>query len=150
MKFQKAFTLLELVFVVLILAILASFALPFFGQSKDEAKLLKAKMDYEMLVSALALMRNEAQIKGIKNFTPQLDTAKINSEKEKLFVCENLNTLCSYSLLQHPLYSSYKTWIKQEANLYRFFLNSKEYIDFFYNAQSGMLECLNSKWCKEL
>ncbi|MCX2682340.1 prepilin-type N-terminal cleavage/methylation domain-containing protein [Campylobacter sp. MIT 21-1685] len=150
MNFYKAFTLLELVFVVCVLGILASLSFPFFGQSKDDAKFLRVKMDYEMLTSALALMRNEAKIKDLKEFTPQLDTAKIHSSKEKLFVCENLSILCSYSLLQNPIYSNYKAWIKIENNLYRFFLTPKESIDFFYNAQTGNLECLHSKRCKEL
>ncbi|HED8711430.1 TPA: prepilin-type N-terminal cleavage/methylation domain-containing protein [Campylobacter jejuni] len=56
---NKAFTLLELVFVILILGILSSLSLSFINTTKDEVKILKLKMDYEMLSSALALMRSQ-------------------------------------------------------------------------------------------
>ncbi|EJE7480525.1 prepilin-type N-terminal cleavage/methylation domain-containing protein [Campylobacter jejuni] len=43
---NKAFTLLELVFVILILGILSSLSLSFINTTKDEVKILKLKMDY--------------------------------------------------------------------------------------------------------
>lgn len=158
MKIKKAFTLLELVFVILIIGILVAICVPFLNQNKNDAKLLKLKADYEMLSSALALMRNEFSLKQLPYFSPTLDNAKIALEKEKLFYCEkseiaacqNGINCCFYSLLSSPLYSNSKAWIKQGLNHYRFFLSSKESVDFIYNANEGILECLNSKWCKEL
>ena len=158
MKVKKAFTLLELVFVILIIGILALISFPFLNQNKNDAKLLKLKADYQMLQSALASMRSEFSLKQIAHFSPILGSAKIAFEKEKLFYCEKKEILncqngincCSYSVLSSPLYSHSKAWIKQGFNHYRFFLNSKESVDFIYNANEGILECLHSKWCKEL
>lgn len=149
MKLTKAFTLLEMVFVFIILAILASFALPLLSQNKEDAKLLRAKMDYEMLSASLALMRNEIRLRG-GVFTSELDEANFMQERQKLFYCLIQESKeCSYSLLKSPLYSSFKTWIKVGQNHYRFFLNSKENIDFIYKSDEGILECVNSKYCKE-
>ncbi|TKX32310.1 type II secretion system protein [Campylobacter aviculae] len=146
---KRAFTLLELVFVVFILGILASLALTFSGKNKDEAKILKLKIDYEMLSSALSLMRTQAELKEINGFLSKLDNAKFNTPKEKLFYCDNKQD-CSYSLLSSPIYSDFKSWMKIASNQYRFFLNSKEYVDFIYNSKEGILECINSKYCKDL
>ncbi|HEP3237362.1 prepilin-type N-terminal cleavage/methylation domain-containing protein [Campylobacter jejuni] len=71
---NKAFTLLELVFVILILGILSSLSLSFINTTKDEVKILKLKMDYEMLSSALALMRSQMRLKNL-NFPEILDNA---------------------------------------------------------------------------
>ena len=80
MKVKKAFTLLELVFVILIIGILALISFPFLNQNKNDAKLLKLKADYQMLQSALASMRNEFSLKQIAHFSPILDSAKIAFE----------------------------------------------------------------------
>lgn len=125
---NKAFTLLELVFVILILGILSSLSLSFINTTKDEVKILKLKMDYEMLSSALALMRSQMRLKNL-NFPEILDNAQNNQAKEKLFYCLND---CDYSLLDTPIYSDFKSWIKIGKNRYRFALNAKEMVEFIY------------------
>ncbi|HEC2791218.1 TPA: type II secretion system protein [Campylobacter jejuni] len=143
---NKAFTLLELVFVILILGILSTLSLSFVNTTKDEAKILKLKMDYEMLSSALALMRSQMKLKNL-NFPEILDNAQNNQVKEKLFYCFND---CDYSLLDTPIYSDFKSWIKIGKNHYRFTLNSKEMVEFVYDSKEGLLKCLGSSRCKDL
>ncbi|EAK3671175.1 type II secretion system protein [Campylobacter upsaliensis] len=141
MSLKKAFSLLELVFVILIIAILTGIALPFLQQNKEEAKLLKLKMDCEMLNSALSLMRNEADLKNLA-YINELDQAAILKENETLFYCQN----CSFSLLSTPIYSSKMGWIKNGVNQYSFFLNPQKSVEFRY--ENGLLKCLKN--CKEL
>ncbi|MFQ6341684.1 type II secretion system protein [Campylobacter sp. VTCC 70190] len=141
---NKAFTLLELVFVILILGILSSLALSFTNIRKDEVQMLKLKMDYELLNSALALMRTQMKLKNL-NFVEILDKAKNNQAKEKLFYC----TDCAYSLLDTPIYSDFKAWMKIAKNHYSFSLNAKEKIEFIYDSKEGLLKCLGMR-CKDL
>ncbi len=146
---KKAFTLLELVFVIIILGILAYLALSFTTNTKEEAKFLKLKLDYEILSSSLALMRNEAELKQVAHYTPSLDNAKFNISGEKLFYCEN-NQNCTYSLLNTPIYSDFNSWMKIAPNHYKFFLNSKKSVDLIYDDKSGILKCVSNEYCKEL
>ncbi|EAK0343193.1 prepilin-type N-terminal cleavage/methylation domain-containing protein [Helicobacter pylori] len=143
---SKAFTLLELVFVILILGILSSLSLSFINTTKDEVKILKLKMDYEMLSSALALMRSQMRLKNL-NFPEILDNAQNNQAKEKLFYCLND---CDYSLLDAPIYSDFKSWIKIGKNHYRFALNAKEMVEFVYDSKEGLFKCTGSSRCKDL
>ncbi|ECL0954769.1 prepilin-type N-terminal cleavage/methylation domain-containing protein [Campylobacter jejuni] len=143
---NKAFTLLELVFVILILGILSSLSLSFINTTKDEVKILKLKMDYEMLSSALALMRSQMRLKNLI-FPEILDNAQNNQAKEKLFYCLND---CDYSLLDTPIYSDFKSWIKIGKNHYRFALNAKEMVEFIYDSKEGLLKCIGSSRCKDL
>jgi len=155
MNFKKAFSLLELIFVILIIGILTGIALPLLNQNKNDANLLKAKIDFQMLNSALVLMRYEANLKqNPYNFV--LDNAQNSREKERLFYCSkeeilqcNFANCCSYSLLQSPIYSSSKGWMKAGVNHYKFFIHSKKSIDFIYDNTKGILECVNSKFCEE-
>ncbi|MEJ3933990.1 prepilin-type N-terminal cleavage/methylation domain-containing protein [Campylobacter jejuni] len=138
---NKAFTLLELVFVILILGILSSLSLSFINTIKDEVKILKLKLS-----SALALMRSQMRLKNL-NFPEILDNAQNNQAKEKLFYCLND---CDYSLLDTPIYSDFKSWIKIGKNHYRFALNAKEMVEFIYDSKEGLLKCIGSSRCKDL
>ncbi len=97
---NKAFTLLELVFVILILGILSSLSLSFINTTKDEVKILKLKMDYEMLSSALALMRSQMRLKNL-NFPEILDNAQNNqasiTQTKSSYKFENLSSVTGLS-----------------------------------------------------
>lgn len=65
---RKAFTMIELVFVVAIIGILASIAIPRFAITRDDAKITSGKSTVAAIRSALA---NERQLRTLKgDFTP--------------------------------------------------------------------------------
>ncbi len=80
LKFKKAFTILELVFVIIILGILAAIALPQFSSSKDEAEISKSLNNLRTLVNDISIyaLRNDALnsikimsgVSGIENLDP--------------------------------------------------------------------------------
>ena len=152
MKFSKAFTILELVFVIIIMSILSSISIPLLKDNKTQAKILKLKADYEMIQNAIAFSKNTS----FDNAYPfVLDQALVGVEKEKLFFCSDdeiknckNNNCCNKNILSIPIYSSLGSWMKIEQNKYRFYINKKDYVDFSY--KDGVFECKNSKWCKEL
>ncbi|MCV3386444.1 type II secretion system GspH family protein [Campylobacter lari] len=96
---KKAFTIIELVFVVIILGVLAAVALPKFSTSKDEASTAQALGNLKIFIndissyvlkneslSSIALMSNVANIKNedlstLQNSTKELDFSVGNDEQ---------------------------------------------------------------------
>ncbi|AJC85111.1 prepilin-type N-terminal cleavage/methylation domain-containing protein [Campylobacter peloridis] len=155
MQYKKAFTLIELVFCIIIIAILASIAYPYFSFNKNDAKIIKLKSEVELINSSLALLRNQFIFNKNLDFPKILDEALINSENQKLFYCSNTQiqncqgvNCCSYSVLQRPIIASKKSWMKIQNTKYRYFIDAKNYVDFVYNNEKIFLECM-SKNCKD-
>ncbi|EAI4827386.1 prepilin-type N-terminal cleavage/methylation domain-containing protein [Campylobacter lari] len=153
MQIKKAFTLIELVFCMMIIAILSVIAYPYFSFGKNDAKLIQVKSEVELINASLSLLRNQFLFKESKDFPTILDEALINSENQKLFVCphsqNHKNTeQCTYSVLEKPIISSKKSWMKIANTQYRFFINTKNYIDFSYNSEKVFLECVSLN-CKD-
>lgn len=148
---KTAFTMLELVLVMMILAILAFIALPKFNFSLQESKALALKADFALLQSALANYKNEYFLNKAKQIKV-LDEANINAENEALFYCSiaqinacNGLECCNASLLQSPIYSNKKSWLKTGKRTYAFSLG-KENVEFEFKPDTQSLEC--TKNCK--
>lgn len=83
---KKAFTILELVFVIIILGILAAIALPQFGSSKDEAEISKSLNNLRTLINdisiytlkndALAPIKTMSNVSGVENINPSTNNAE--------------------------------------------------------------------------
>lgn len=84
---KKAFTILELVFVIIILGILAAIALPKLSSSKDDAELSKALNNLRVLISDLSIyaLKNDSlstisamsNVSGVEN----VDLSQISGTK---------------------------------------------------------------------
>ena len=69
---KKAFTMIELVFVIVILGILASVAIPKLGSTKDNADLMKGRTDVATIRSSILTERQSQLIKGNNSFIEEL------------------------------------------------------------------------------
>ena len=61
---KKAFTMVELIFVIIIIGILSAVAIPKFRQTAELAYTSRAKSDVASVKSALAMMRQKNILKG--------------------------------------------------------------------------------------
>ena len=68
LKTQNAFTMLELVFVIVVIGILSAVAIPKFATNKDDAVISKAKTTISAVRSALSTERQKRILQG--NFAP--------------------------------------------------------------------------------
>ena len=153
---RAAFSLLELILALCIIAILAAIALPYFNAPRQDALLLKLKADLTMIQSGIAAAKNEQMLVNSALTLSVLDEAAVNLVGEKLFYCSKAqisackggSNCCTTSILNSGILSSTKGWLKTGVRSYRFYLSNKKFIDFEFNANESAFECLSL--CKEL
>ena len=69
---KKAFTMVELIFVIVILGILAAVAVPKMGSAKTNADISKGKTDVATIRSSILTERQSQLIKGNNTFIEEL------------------------------------------------------------------------------
>lgn len=124
---KKAFTLIELVFVIVILGVLATVAIPKLIVTRDDAEIAKAKSQIAAVRSGIQLKRNEMILSGTQGYPTSLEDG----------------TCCFGGILSTRIEerkddNSYG-W-KLENNTYSINTN-KEQVKFTYNANDGSFKC---------
>jgi len=71
-KSKNAFTMIELVFVIVVLGILAAVAIPKFAATRTDAQISKARADISSIRSAIVTERQSRLIKGDSAWISQL------------------------------------------------------------------------------
>ena len=84
-KNQKAFSMIELIFVIVIIGILAAVAIPRFGESANQAHLSKAKNAVAIIQSAVTTERQKLILSG------QADTNITSLEAGATTLFNNIN-----------------------------------------------------------
>lgn len=150
---KKSFSLLEIVFVILLISIISVIAFPKLFLNITNASYVKIKSDVALIRNAIVYNRNQNIISGKgEAYIPFLDNANINTDSQKLFVGLDNNVL-----LKYPILSTSKDkkeigkWIKTSNYDYEVFVNSIESINFIYNVDDGTFDCdFKEELCKEL
>lgn len=140
---KKSFSLLETIFVIVLISIIALIAFPKLFLNITNTTLVKVKSDVSLIRNAIVQNRNQNIISGKgEAYISQLDSAKIDTDNEKLFIgVEN------DSLLEYPVISTSKNnreigkWIKASTYDYEIYINKVESIKFIYDVQSGTFDC---------
>ena len=68
MKNLKAFTVIELIFVIVVLGILAGIAVPRLAATRDDATIAKMRGDIAAIRSGLSLVRSENMMRGVSTW----------------------------------------------------------------------------------
>ena len=119
---KRAFTLLELIFVIVVIGILATIAMPKFSATRDDAIITKAKNTVAAIRSAIS---NEVQKRMLQgNFTPIQDLGGSSGYNQPLFDYFDGNTSAS-RVLEYPIYSCKDSsatgcWRKRGQGRYEF------------------------------
>jgi general secretion pathway protein G len=69
---RSAFTMVELVFVIVVLGILAAIAVPRLAASREDAQIVKGKADISAIRSSIAIRRSQNLLSGDAKF-PELN-----------------------------------------------------------------------------
>ncbi|PPB59020.1 prepilin-type cleavage/methylation domain-containing protein [Campylobacter hyointestinalis subsp. hyointestinalis] len=126
---KKAFTMIELVFVIIILGILASLAVPKLITGKDDVLIAKS-------IEQISAIRT-----GIKNYN---DSNKLSEKDSYPSSLEDGDTQLFSKVLSG---AALKEWSKTTNDTYTINLSGKN-ATFKYNSSSGKFTCESG--CKEL
>jgi general secretion pathway protein G len=138
---KKSFTLIELIFVIVIIGLLASFAVPKFMQTYYSAKSSNVKSVISSLRTAIETKHGENIIddSATENYPFPLDNAELKKSNQKLFS----------RVLKNPINSclSDNCWYKDDntsdSETYAFKYNDNTTLKVTYYEVNGSIECVD-------
>lgn len=140
---RPAFTMIELIFVIVILGVLAAVAIPRLAASRDDAELVKGKNDIASIRSSIVTKRSQDILSGKGATYPDLNSSSSTTE---LFG----------NVLDYPIYAKNASghWRSTNNTTYFFNLGGVE-VQFNYDKAKGIFDCTRSndakgKACKDL
>jgi general secretion pathway protein G len=143
---QKAFTMIELVFVIVVLGILAAVAIPKLAATRDDAMIVKGKSQVSAIRGGIALQKSRNMLQGIN---PTIPTA-LDNGAGRLF---NYNDGNTSNILEYPIFSEAArdgAWVKTNTeNTYEFRVMGIAHT-FFYDKATGVFNCTAGTYCNDL
>lgn len=145
---KPAFTMVELIFVIVVLGILAAVAIPKLATSRDDAILVKGKSQISAIRSGIAMQKSKRLLEGATPFILALDANTTTT----LFTGGDYGNILEYGL---PVKESDGNWKRTTSNSatpikYNFYVNGTS-VNFDYNGTSGKFDCDHSDQnCKDL
>jgi general secretion pathway protein G len=137
---RSAFTMVELVFVIVVLGILAALAIPRLAASRDDAQIVKGKADVAAIRSSIAMTRSRNLLSGNASF-PDLNGSSSTTE---LFG----------GVLDYPIQASASGWNMISSNGLNYtFRADNTNVRFDYNRTTGIFTCdvaANSGYAQQL
>ena len=145
---QIAFTMIEIVFVIVIIAILSSIAIKKLYFSVNDANILKLKTQVALIQDAINSTKENNILKGLSSsYISQLDNAPIDTPDCKLF--DNILDTPIISTSSSSAKAGY--WSKSDNFTYKAWINNSNNIEFNYDNNSGVFICnIENKYCKQL
>ena len=141
---RKAFTMTELIFVIVILGILAAVAVPKMGSTKSHAEISKARTDVASIRSSILTERQSQLIKGDSSFIDKL------SEDDSVLFTGNGDgrTLFTYGIAAGTTDGKWSKVANKEE--YNFHINGSD-IKFTYDKSTGKFSCDRAnETCKKI
>ncbi|WP_083191850.1 type II secretion system protein [Arcobacter porcinus] len=134
----KAFSLLEVLIVIIILAVVFAFFSPKMLQFINFGEKSQLKVDFALINSALAQNRAKNDLLQNSINLNQLDSARVNIKNEKLFSNILQKDIKSTTTIEKQSGS----WAKVGNKDYIFFTKTQEYE---FSLKDGFFECISQK-----
>lgn len=141
---RTAFTMIELVFVIVILGILAAVAIPRLSATRDDAQITKGRSDVAAIRSAIVSERQTRLLQGDSAYINHLDglAGATSNDGDLLF---NNNGTATRVLLQYGIASGTTNghWRKTAADIYQFHVLNAD-TQFTYTQATGAFDCTHT------
>jgi general secretion pathway protein G len=147
---KKAFTMIELVFAIVIIGILSAIAIPRFAASRDDAQVAKGRSDVAAIRAAIVSERQTRLLKGDTQYIDKLDHQGASSTDGQILF--DNNGVATQTLLQYGIASGSTNghWRKTAANEYKYKVLGGD-TTFTYTQASGTFDCNHADaGCKRL
>jgi len=149
---KKAFTMIELIFVIVILGVLSAVAIPKFAKTKEMADVSKGRSDVAAIRSSILTEKQSNLIKGINTFIP-----KLSANSTMLFTGDGTRTLMTYGIVAGTNAGKWSaSGISGTTDLYDFKVDTTD-IRFTYDSDDGTFICDRDdtdsdkqKFCRQL
>lgn len=138
---RNAFTMIELVFVIVVLGILAAIAIPKLAATRDDAQMAKGRSDVAAIRAAIVNERQTRLLQGDSSYITHLDHLGATSvDGDPLF---DNNGVATSTLLQYAIASGNSNghWRKTAADTYAFKVLNAD-TTFTYVQASGTFNCV--------
>lgn len=138
------FTMIELVFVIVILGILAAVAIPRLAATRDDAQVTKGRSDIAAIRSAIVSERQARLLQGDSAFIAALDQG-VGTGAGVIIFDDNDNNLANGSLMQYGITTAGGNghWMKTGANAYTFRVMGDS-VAFTYTPADGRFDCTHT------
>lgn len=141
----KSFSLIEIIVVILLIAIITSFAIPKFTNMNYNANISTLKSQISLIQNGIVKNKNKNILLSNNQEITTLDDATLNSNGEKLF-----SKIIDFSIIStNNTKKESGMWAKISNNSYDFYLSSDKNISFSFD--DGKFLCKSSvELCKEI
>ena len=134
---KHAFTMIELIYVIVILGILSAVAIPKFASTRNMADIGVARSDVAVIRSAIMSERQSRLITGDNTYIPKLSVAG-----STLFTGDGTKTLLTYGIVAGSSTADTGKWTASgnTGKLYDFRADTVS-VRFTYNSTTGLFTC---------
>ncbi len=132
---KTAFTMIEIIFVIVILGILAAVALPKFAGTKNQADISSGRADISVIRSAIVSERQTQLVKGVNTYITTLSNSDIT-----LFKGDGTRTLLLYGITAGTGSGDWAVTDSPTRKKYTYTVDGVATV-FDYNSTSGIFGC---------
>jgi len=139
---RNAFTMLELVFVIVVIGILASIAVPKLAATRDDAQIAKGRSDVAAIRSAIVSERQTRLIRGESSYISTLDQGVTDNAEDVSIFDDNDSNSTNGSLLMYGITTKNANghWLKSADKTYIYKVVNVP-VTFTYDSISGKFDC---------
>jgi general secretion pathway protein G len=135
---RNAFTMIELVFVIVVLGILAAVAVPRLAATRDDAQIAKGRSDVAAIRAAIVSERQSRLLKGESKYITKLGTSGFEGNGSGTFMMYPPKTG-----------SNNGEWRTSDGLAYKYKVVNED-TDFTYTPATGIFTCASGTYCDKL